>query len=55
MIYGFEKDERRSKRNRLQDILYTLRPSMEFIAEMKRANKRSYQNAAALPSSTRTR
>jgi hypothetical protein len=55
MIYGFEKAERRGRRNRLQDILYTLRPSMEFIAEMKRANKRSYQNTAALPAPSRTR
>ena len=47
VIYGFEKDERRGKRNRLQDILYTLRPSHEFISEMKRANKRSYENAAS--------
>jgi hypothetical protein len=52
VLYGFEKEERRGKRNKLLDILYTLRPSMEFVSEMKRANKRSsqnYQNAAALP------
>jgi hypothetical protein len=55
VIYGFDKEERRGRRNKLLDILYTLRPSHEFVSEMKRANKRSSQHAAVLPSPSRTR
>jgi hypothetical protein len=54
VLYGFEKEEQRGKRNKLLDILYTLRPTIDFVSEMKRANKRNSQNYqnAALPSAT---
>ena len=41
IIYGFEKEERRGRQNRIDDILYTLMPTMNFVSEMKKANKRA--------------
>ena len=41
IIYGFEKEVRRGRQNQIDDVLYTLRPSMNFISEMKKANKRA--------------
>jgi hypothetical protein len=41
VIYGFEKEERRGRQNRIDDVLYTLMPTMNFVSEMKRANKRA--------------
>ena len=41
VIYGFEKEVRRGRHNQIDDVLYTLRPSMDFVSEMKKANKRA--------------
>ena len=41
MIFGFEKEIRRGRHNQIADVLYTLRPSMNFVSEMKKANKRA--------------
>lgn len=41
IIYGFEKEVRRGKQNSINDVLYTLMPAMDFISEMKKANKRA--------------
>jgi hypothetical protein len=39
MIWGFNKEVRRAgKNNQIDDVLYTLRASMDFITEMKAAN-----------------
>jgi stalled ribosome rescue protein Dom34 len=40
-IYGFEKKVRRGRHNQIDDVLYTLRPSLNFVSEMKKANKRA--------------
>ena len=48
VIYEFDKDVRRGQRNKINDILYVLHPTREFVDEMKKANKRSYQNTATL-------
>jgi hypothetical protein len=41
IIYGFEKQVRRGRHNQIDDVLYTLRPSLNFVGEMKKANKRA--------------
>ena len=41
VIFGFEKEGRRGRHNQIADVLYTLKPSINFISEMKRANKRA--------------
>jgi hypothetical protein len=41
IIYGFQKEIRRGKYNRIDDVLYKLMPSIEFTNEMKKANKRA--------------
>ena len=41
IIFGFEKEVRRGRYNQIHDVLYTLRPSLNFVSEMKRANKRA--------------
>jgi hypothetical protein len=41
IIYGFEKEVRRGRHNQIEDVLYTLRPSLNFVGEMKKANKRA--------------
>ena len=41
IINGFEKTIRHGKRNKIEDVKYELLPSMEFIGEMKKANKRA--------------
>jgi hypothetical protein len=39
VIWGFDKEVRRGGRNnRIADVLYTLKASMDFIKEMKAAN-----------------
>jgi hypothetical protein len=40
IIFGYEREERRGPRNRLDDILYHLSPSISFVDEIKKANKR---------------
>jgi hypothetical protein len=40
VIYGFKKDVRRGSHNQIEDVLYDLTASLDFIAEMKKANKR---------------
>ena len=40
IIYGFTKEIRRGPQNRIDDVLYTLTPSINFVGEMKKANKR---------------
>jgi hypothetical protein len=40
-VYGFEKEVRRGRHNQIDDVLYTLRPSLNFVSEMKKANKRA--------------
>ena len=49
IIYGFEKEERRGRQNRINDILYTLMPTMHFVSEMKKANKRTSDLKSRLP------
>jgi hypothetical protein len=41
IIFGFEKEVRRGHYNQIHDVLYTLKPSLNFVSEMKRANKRA--------------
>src|SRR5688572_4079396 len=41
VIFGFEKEVRRGRHNQIDDVLYTIRPSMDFVSEMKKANKRA--------------
>jgi hypothetical protein len=41
IIYGFKKEVRRGRQNQIDDVLYTFLPSMNFISEMKKANKRA--------------
>jgi hypothetical protein len=41
IIFGFEKEIRRGPQNRIDDVLYTLMPSPNFVGEMKKANKRA--------------
>jgi hypothetical protein len=41
IIFGFEKEVRRGRYNQIHDVLYTLSPSLNFVSEMKRANKRA--------------
>ena len=48
IIYGFQKEVRRGKQNRIDDVLYTLMPSMDFVSEMKKANKRNADVKAML-------
>lgn len=40
MLMSYSKTERRGKRNKIEDVLYTLTASVEFIREMKASNKR---------------
>jgi len=40
VLMGWEKEERRGDRNRIDDILYTLMADMEFIRQVKAANAR---------------
>jgi hypothetical protein len=49
VIYNFDKEERRGKKNRINDVLYTLMPAMNFVSEMKKANKRSSNIQATSP------
>ena len=49
IIFGFEKEMRRGRHNQIDDILYTLRPSMNFVSEMKKANKRASDIQTAFP------
>jgi hypothetical protein len=49
IIYGFEKEERRGRQNRIDDILYTLMPTMNFVSEMKKANKRASDHKTTSP------
>ena len=44
IIFGFEREVRRGHRNRINDVLYTLRPAMDFISEIIRANRRAARN-----------
>ena len=48
IIFGFDKEERRGARNRLSDVLYRLSPSLSFIDEVKKANKRQGQQSGEL-------
>jgi hypothetical protein len=36
----FEKNEVRGLRGKLEDVIYTLTPSLDFISAIKAANKR---------------
>lgn len=47
-LNDWKKQERRGPKNRIEDILYTLHPSVEFVREMKRANARRNDAAARL-------
>jgi hypothetical protein len=49
IIFGFEKEVRRGRQNQIYDVLYTLRPSMNFVSEMKRANKRASDTHTTSP------
>jgi hypothetical protein len=49
VIFGFEKDIRRGKQNSIEDVLYTLMPSMHLISEMKKSNKRVADNKTTSP------
>ena len=40
VLMHYEKSVRRGLRNKIEDVLYTLIPSYEFTAQMKKANKR---------------
>jgi len=40
VLWGFDKEERRGKYNRIDDVLYKLKPSVHFTNEMKSANVR---------------
>ena len=40
VLMHYEKSVRRGPRNKIEDVLYTLIPSHEFTAQMKKANKR---------------
>jgi len=40
ILMRIEKEEERGVRNKLEDVAYKLFPSLEFISEMKAANKR---------------
>ena len=44
IIFGFEREVRRGHRNRINDVLYTLMPAMDFISEIKKANRRAAIN-----------
>jgi hypothetical protein len=41
ILWGFEREIRRGKHNRIDDVLYKLQPSPAFTDEMINANKRS--------------
>ena len=49
IIYGFDKEVRRGRNNQIDDVLYTLKPSLNFVGEMKRANKRASNNHTNSP------
>ncbi|MEE8290460.1 MAG: hypothetical protein V3R80_03175 [Candidatus Tectomicrobia bacterium] len=44
IIFGFKREVRRGHRNRINDVLYTLGPAIDFISEMKKANRRAARN-----------
>ena len=44
IIFGFEREVRRGQRNRINDVLYTMMPAIDFISEMKKANRRAAIN-----------
>jgi hypothetical protein len=50
ILVSFEKDIIRGKRNCIVDIKYTMLPTVEFIAEIKRANSRTQKLDAMLSS-----
>ena len=50
ILLSFEKDIVRGKRNCIVDIKYTMLPTVEFIAEIKRANSRTQKLDAMLSS-----
>ena len=49
IIYGFDKEVRRGRNNQIDDVLYTLKPSLNFVGEMKRANKCASNNHTNSP------
>jgi hypothetical protein len=49
VLWGYEREIRRGKRNQIEDILYKLKPSLDFVSEMKKANKRSSDIQIASP------
>jgi hypothetical protein len=46
-LSNIKKVERRGLRNRIEDVIYTLTPSLDFVAEQKAANRRQ-ANAKAI-------
>jgi hypothetical protein len=51
IIWGFEKEVRRGRHNRIDDVLYKLSPSSKFTDDMKTANKRATNIRATSPGS----
>ncbi len=40
VLMAYDKNEKRGRRNKLEDVVYILRPSREFVGQVKVANKR---------------